>query len=138
MIRLNKFTEETIMYEHPINNITLFINLKTKDALEYLKQSGFRWVAKVQKTKHEGYTATTHPLLIDYNYQEDDMIKSILPKDFEPLEFQLKRQEIEQLKKEIETIKEVLGCNYVQLRNKELLANYLSRNGFGKQDKSNL
>lgn len=114
---------------NPINNINLFYGYDKERTIAFLKESGFRFCAKVTSLPNDEdrYQATTHPLCIDYTKDEDEMLCSIFPTDYEPFEYQLLKEEIERHKDILKMIQEELGCNYMQLTNRKYLQHFLEQ-----------
>jgi hypothetical protein len=125
--------------KHPIEHTCLFYGYDLEKARDCLTRTNFTYLAKVtsrtipnndiyssQETKTV-YDATIHPITVDYSNTESETIQSILPPDYEPLEVTLLKEDIKELKQQIEMIKEVLGCNEIQIRNKYLATSYVNK-----------
>lgn len=88
------------------NQIVLFSGFEYHRALEYLKERGFFFCAKLEKNPKcpELWMATTHPLMIDWNKGNDGEYYSMFPKDFSHPEFDYYEQRCDQLSKLLQLI----------------------------------
>lgn len=87
--------------DQAFEQIVLFSGFEYHRAIEYLKERGFFFCAKLEENpkRPESWMATTHPLMINWDKSNDGEYYSIFPTDFSHPEFNYYEQRCEQLSK---------------------------------------